>query len=152
MYPSKFLISSVIISEVPKSINFIRGYRSFQLSINLGKRDIDIEYLDDNEELQSKHIFLNEKYSLLQFPKQVIPSEEKKYALLFKEIYYKNISINKLTLVIYGTDKENFKYQVQDFEFEIYLTFDNICVINLKIPNQELLKLEQELGSPIFFN
>lgn len=152
MYPSKFLISSAIISEVPKSINFIRGYRSFQLSINLGKRDIDIEYLDDNEELQPKHIFLNEKYSLLQFPKQVISSEEKKYALLFKEIYYKNISINKLTLVIYGTDKENFKYQVQDFEFEIYLTLDNICVINLKIFNQELLKLEQELGSPIFFN
>lgn len=152
MYPSKFLISSAIISEVPKSINFIRGYRSFQLSINLGKRDIDIEYLDDNEELQPKHIFLNEKYSLLQFPKQVISSEEKKYALLFKEIYYKNISINKLTLVIYGTDKENFKYQVQDFEFEIYLTLDNICVINLKILNQELLKLEQELGSLIFFN
>lgn len=89
MYPSKFLISSAIISEVPKSINFIRGYRSFQLSINLGKRDIDIEYLDDNEELQPKHIFLNEKYSLLQFPKQVISSEEKNMPFFLKKYIIK---------------------------------------------------------------
>lgn len=144
MYPSKFLQENPIISKVLKEISLTK-FPEIMVSFTTNlERACYYEYELNFESKDITQFFLNTEFSLLQF---VVEADEKQAAYetikkLIKAVFYNNQKLRAfIQCYVSRTDSYNdFEPVVEDENIEIYISEDNKFILNIKLPNKDILK------------